>query len=168
MLMLNRVEQEKEIRSIPPSDLPLFTTSALQTANRRYLGNPAPHFHTADQEYDSESTAFDCGCLPPPITPPHYADLNRNTDPPLHQPSAKLAPLNQETLSNLCTSQVTGWHHYSLDTLTILCTSKVVSQRHMAMEERKFSNTVVVTASKDAVMLGPAGRGSRFLKVERY
>ena len=158
MLMLNRVEQEKEIRSIPPSDLPLFTTSALQTANRRYLGNPAPHFHTADQEYDSESTAFDCGCLPPPITPPHYADLNRNTDPPLHQPSAKLAPLNQETLFNLCTSQV----------LTILCTSQVVSQRHMAMDERKFSNTVVVTASKDAVMLGPAGRGSRFLKVERY
>jgi len=33
------------------------------------------------------------------------------------------------------------------------------SQRHMAVEERKFSNTVVVTASKDAVMLG--GRGTR-------
>jgi len=33
------------------------------------------------------------------------------------------------------------------------------SQRNMAVEERKFSNTVVVTASKDAVMLG--GRGTR-------
>merc|ERR1719209_407966 len=36
------------------------------------------------------------------------------------------------------------------------------SQRNMAVEERKFSNTVVVTSDKDAVMLGDrAGRGTR-------
>ena len=36
------------------------------------------------------------------------------------------------------------------------------SQRNMAVEERKFSNTVVVTSDKDAVMLGDrTGRGSR-------
>ena len=33
------------------------------------------------------------------------------------------------------------------------------TQRGMAAEERKFSNTVVVTADKDTVMLG--GRGTR-------
>ena len=33
------------------------------------------------------------------------------------------------------------------------------SQRHMAVEERKFTNTVVVTASRDTVLLG--GRGTR-------
>merc|ERR1719209_1718422 len=36
------------------------------------------------------------------------------------------------------------------------------SQRNMAVEERKFSNTVVVTSDKDAVMLGDrTGRGTR-------
>jgi hypothetical protein len=33
------------------------------------------------------------------------------------------------------------------------------SQRHMAVEERKFTSTVVVTANRDTVLLG--GRGTR-------
>ena len=33
------------------------------------------------------------------------------------------------------------------------------SQRHMAVEERKFTSTVVVTANHDTVLLG--GRGTR-------
>ena len=87
-----------------------------------YLGNPAPTFDTEDQEYDSEYTALTVAVhLTSHLHT--YADLNRNTDPPLHQPSSKLAPLNPETFSNLCTSQVTGLHHYSLEMLSNLCTS---------------------------------------------